>query len=103
MTSALSLADQGFDVHIVEKETEPGGLVQNLHRTLDESDVQEFLKCKIDEVQAHPRITLHTGTEVKSTDGFVGNFKTTLKNILPTKMMKTSKRKFKKARRKFRK
>jgi len=78
MTSALSLADQGFDVHIVEKETEPGGLVQNLHRTLDESDVQEFLKSKIDEVQAHPRITLHTGTEVKSTDGFVGNFKTTL-------------------------
>jgi heterodisulfide reductase subunit A len=78
MTTALSLADQGFEVHIVEKETEPGGLVKNLYRTLDESDVQEFLKSKIDEVHAHPRITLHTGTEVKSTDGFVGNFKTTL-------------------------
>ena len=80
MTTALSLGDQGFDVHIVEKEEEPGGLVQNLHRTLDESDVQAFLKGKIDEVHAHPRITLHTGTEVKSTDGFVGNFKTTLKD-----------------------
>ena len=78
MTAALSLADQGFDVHVVEKETEPGGIVRNLHRTLDESDVQEFLKGKIEEVHAHPRVTLHTGVEVKSTDGFVGNFKTTL-------------------------
>jgi heterodisulfide reductase subunit A len=80
MTTALSLGDQGFDVHIVEKEEEPGGVVRNLYHTLDESDVQAFLKVKIDEVHAHPRITLHTGTEVKSTDGFVGNFKTTLKD-----------------------
>lgn len=78
MTSALSLAEQGFDVHIVEKESEPGGLTRNLHRTLDRSGVQNFLKARIEEVRAHPRITLHTGVEVKSTDGFVGNFKTTL-------------------------
>jgi heterodisulfide reductase subunit A len=78
MTTALSLADQGFDVHIVEKETEPGGLVRNLRHTLDESDVQEFLKGKIEEIHANPRITFHSGTEVQTTDGFVGNFKTTL-------------------------
>jgi heterodisulfide reductase subunit A len=76
--AALSLGDQGFDVHMVERETELGGLARNLFHTLDKSDVQEFLKAKIDEIQAHPRITLHTGAEVKSTDGFVGNFKTTL-------------------------
>jgi heterodisulfide reductase subunit A len=80
MTAALSLADQGFDVHIVEKESQPGGLVRDLYRTLDGSDVQDFLKHKIDQVNAHPRITLHTGTEIKTTDGFVGNFKTTLKD-----------------------
>ena len=78
MTAALSLAEQGFDVHIVEKEPEPGGLVRNLYRTLDKSDVQGFLKVRIKEVKAHPRITLHTGVEVNSTDGFVGNFKTAL-------------------------
>jgi heterodisulfide reductase subunit A2 len=80
MTAALSLADQGFDVHIIEKESQPGGLVRDLYRTLDGSDVQEFLKLKTAQVNAHPRITLHTGTEVKTTDGFVGNFKTTLKD-----------------------
>lgn len=78
MTAALSLAEQGFDVHIVEKERELGGLARNLYRTLDKSDVQSFLKARIEEVKAHPRIALHTGVEVKSTDGFVGNFKTTL-------------------------
>jgi heterodisulfide reductase subunit A len=78
MTSALSLAEQGFDVHIVEKASEPGGLIRDLYRTLDRSEVQTLLKERIDEVTAHPRITLHTGVEVKSADGFVGNFKTTL-------------------------
>ncbi len=78
ITAALSLGDQGFDVHLVEKEIDLGGLARNLFHTLDKSDVQGFLKTKIEEIQAHPRITIHTGLEVKSTDGFVGNFKTTL-------------------------
>jgi len=78
MTSALALAEQGFPVHIVEKDPELGGLAKNLYRSLDGSDVQKFLASKIAEVKAHPRITVHTGAEVKKTDGFVGNFETTL-------------------------
>jgi heterodisulfide reductase subunit A len=78
MTTALSLADQGFQISIVERETELGGLLRNLHRTLEGNDVQEFLKSKISEVLVHPRINIYTGVEVKKTDGFVGNYKTTL-------------------------
>ena len=78
MTSALSLGDQGFDVHIVEKENKLGGLVNNLYRTLDGSDVQSFINKNIADVEAHPKITVHKGVEVKNTDGFVGNFKSTL-------------------------
>lgn len=78
MTSALALAEQGFEVHLIEKESELGGLVRNLHRTLEGSDVQAFLKQRIEAVRSHPRIRLHTGAEVKKTEGFVGNFKTTL-------------------------
>jgi len=80
ITSALSLADQGYKVHLVEKEEELGGLIKNLYNTLEESNVQEFLKTKISEVKSHPNITVHTGVEVKKTDGFVGNFNTTLTN-----------------------
>ncbi len=78
MTSALALADQGFPVHIIEKDPELGGLARNLYRSLDGSDVQQFLAAKIAEVKAHAKITVHTGAEVKKTDGFVGNFETFL-------------------------
>lgn len=78
MTAALSLADQGFPVHIVEKDNELGGLVKHVYRTLEGLDVQEFLKDRVEAVKEHPGITVHTGAEVKKTDGFVGNFKTTL-------------------------
>ena len=78
MTSALSLADQGYEVHLVEQEQVLGGLVRNLTRTLDGSDVREFLSDTVKRVESHPAITVHTGVEVKKTDGYVGNFSTTL-------------------------
>jgi heterodisulfide reductase subunit A len=80
MTSALALADQGFPVHLVEKEAELGGIARNVYRTLDGSDVQQFLSVTIAEVKAHPKITVYTSAEVKKTEGFVGNFSTTLTN-----------------------
>ncbi len=80
MTSALSLADQGYEVHLVEKEDQLGGLARNVYRTLDGSDVQSFVKDKIAQVKAHPRVVVHTGAEVSNTGGYIGNFKTTLTN-----------------------
>ena len=78
MTAALSLGNQGYDVHIVEKESKLGGLINHVYRTLDGGDVQAFLKETVAEVESHPKISIHLQTEVKKTDGFVGNFKTTL-------------------------
>jgi len=78
MVASLALGDQGFDVHLVERTERLGGLALGVHRTLDGSDVQAFVREKTAAVGAHPRITVHTGVEVASTGGFVGNFKTTL-------------------------
>ncbi len=78
MTAALSLADQGFGVHLVEKEGELGGLAAKVFRTIDNSDVRQFVKSRINEIHSHSGITVHTGVSVKATDGFVGNFKTSL-------------------------
>jgi heterodisulfide reductase subunit A len=64
----------------VEKDDRLGGLAGNVYRTLDGSDVQAFVKEKIAAVENHPRINVHLGTEVASTGGFVGGFKTTLAN-----------------------
>jgi len=78
MTAALALAEQGFEVHLVEKEKELGGLARKILWTLDRGDVQEFMKNTIAEITSHSKIRVHTGVTVKSTDGFVGNFKTEL-------------------------
>ena len=39
-----------------------------------------FVKQTIAEVEANSKISVHLDAEVKKTDGFVGNFKTTLSN-----------------------
>ena len=80
MTTALSLADQGFPAHIVEKDSEIGGLTKNVYQTLDQSDVQDFLKMTIQKVNSNPNIKVHTDVQVEKTDGFVGNFVTKLTN-----------------------
>jgi heterodisulfide reductase subunit A len=78
LTSALSLAAQGFHVFVIEREKELGGLLRNLYSTLEGDDVREFLKGKIEQVLTHKNIKVYTGAEIKKTDGFVGNFETTL-------------------------
>ena len=78
MTSALSLADQGFEVHLVEKEKELGGLLKKVHRTIEAADVQEFIHARIRAVEKNPKITVHTETTIEKSEGYVGNFKTVL-------------------------
>ena len=42
MTASLKLAEQGFEVTLVEKEAELGGNLRNLHYTLEGDDVQAY-------------------------------------------------------------
>jgi heterodisulfide reductase subunit A-like polyferredoxin len=78
MTAALNLADQGYDVVVVEREQELGGRARTLFRTGDGGDVQTFLRDQIARVTAHPRIEVLTDHQVIKSEGFVGNFRSTL-------------------------
>jgi len=60
MTAALGLAEQGYEVHLVEKESELGGNLRHLYTTLDGKDVQAFLEELRGRVSRHPRIHIHT-------------------------------------------
>ncbi len=80
MTAALAIADQGYDVCLVEKEKELGGNLRKLYRTLAGQDLQALLRSLVSHVEQHPRIQLHYQTVVKEIKGFVGNFETTLSN-----------------------
>ena len=39
MTAALALAEQGFPVHLVERDERLGGTIRQIHRTLDGGDL----------------------------------------------------------------
>ncbi len=80
MTASLSLADQGYGVHLVERNDTLGGLLTEVDFTLEGDNVQDFLTDVTSRVDSNPDITVHTGTTVANLDGFVGNFVTTLAN-----------------------
>jgi len=80
MTAALSLADAGKDVFLVEEEKELGGNLRNIYFHPDGKDPQLLLSDAIDRVKKHKKITLFTDSRIGEIEGYVGNFKTTITN-----------------------
>jgi heterodisulfide reductase subunit A len=76
MVASISLARQGFEVILVEKEKQLGGHARNIYYTLEGDDVQAFLKNSIKEVTGHRMIQVFTGASIKSVTGFIGNYET---------------------------
>ncbi|NQS90459.1 CoB--CoM heterodisulfide reductase iron-sulfur subunit A family protein [Patescibacteria group bacterium] len=79
MTSALRLAEEGYEVYLVEKEKELGGQARDIYYTLEGEDVQKFLGELIDKVKSNDKIHIFSTATVEKIEGFVGNFKTTIK------------------------
>jgi heterodisulfide reductase subunit A-like polyferredoxin len=80
MTAAKKISQAGYEVYLIEKESQLGGKARNIHYTLDGEDVQSRLEHLIKEVEKDPRIHLMTRTTIEKIDGFVGNFKTQIRN-----------------------
>lgn len=78
MASALSLAGQGFETHLIEKSPQLGGQANKLFKTAKGELVQDLLADMIDDVKKEENIELHLDTKITSVEGFVGNFKSTL-------------------------
>ena len=74
--AALDLAEDGFDVYLVEKNPSIGGHMAQLDKTFPTMDCSLcILSPKMAEVARNPRIHLLTNSEVKEVSGYVGNFK----------------------------
>jgi heterodisulfide reductase subunit A len=80
MTCALSIAAQGHEVHLVEKDTDLGGIARRIHSTLEGLDVQAYLHDLIARVYQHPLIHVYTGATIMDATGYVGNFVTKVKS-----------------------
>jgi heterodisulfide reductase subunit A len=78
MQAALSIAESGYQVHLVEKTDRLGGQANHIHWTWRGEDVQSFRMNLQEAVAQHPLISLHLGAQVAYVSGFVGNFRTTL-------------------------
>jgi heterodisulfide reductase subunit A len=78
LSSALSLARQGFPVDLVEQDDRLGGMLTRVHRGIDGAPTAPLLSRMIDEVNASEKITVHLGSRIEKVEGFIGNYKTTL-------------------------
>ncbi|GLI39309.1 FAD-dependent oxidoreductase [Geobacter hydrogenophilus] len=78
MTAALNMAEQGFEVYLIEKDDDLGGMARRLHYTLEGMDVQSFLADLVKKVYRHPRVHVWTDANITDVSGYVGNFVTTV-------------------------
>jgi heterodisulfide reductase subunit A-like polyferredoxin len=93
MTAALTLADQGFPVHLVERGERLGGNLWQIAKLVDWDaplqrgspgrlvwrDPQAFLQQLVARVESHPQITVYKQGEFLESSGFVGNFTSRLR------------------------
>jgi heterodisulfide reductase subunit A len=80
LSAALTLANQGYRVEIVEKEEELGGLLRFVNRVFPTHQPSSALLNPLtDSVLGHRNIQVHLGAELTGVEGFVGNFKATIK------------------------
>jgi len=80
MTSALALANQGFEVYLVEKDTDLGGMARRIHFTLEGLDVQAYLRDLIRKVYQHALVHVSHDATITDVSGYVGNFITTVES-----------------------
>ena len=79
MNASLGLAKQGFNVALLEKETQLGGYARNLHHTIEGEDIGAYVDKTVDEVMAEDKIRVLTEAQIVGFEGFKGNFTTEVK------------------------
>jgi len=81
LTAAVSLAERGFDVTIVEREKQPGGLLNKINRLVPgDVSAAEMIKQKIEKLTTDPKVAFFTGSKVKHVSGYVGNYVASIEN-----------------------
>ncbi|UCC33252.1 MAG: CoB--CoM heterodisulfide reductase iron-sulfur subunit A family protein [Candidatus Bathyarchaeota archaeon] len=80
MTCALSLADRGFEVTLVEREEKLGGMLRKLYKLYSaQTDASQLIEAKIGEIEKHRNIEVLTSATVTEVKGFYGNYDVTIR------------------------
>lgn len=75
LTAAKNLADQGYEVHVIEKDSKIGGQANNLYHTFQGEDIQKQLIEIKKDIESNSNIHLYLNASLEDVQGFVGNFK----------------------------
>ncbi len=78
MTAALSMAQMGHEVDLVERSGELGGQLQELRYTLEEDDPATFLHSLVERVERNHLIHVFREAQVESVSGLAGQYQTVL-------------------------
>lgn len=81
ITAASELADQGFTVHLIEKENELGGYLRKTRYLVSGVDVQRKLRDLIWKVRSNKNISIHTGAVLEEVKGSLGNFESRVSSV----------------------
>ena len=76
MNAAMGLADQGYEVVLVEKEAELGGLANRLTATIEGAKIGDYLGDLTARVNSNAKIQVLTNGLIVGFSGFKGNFTT---------------------------
>ena len=78
--AALTIANAGKRVYLVEREATIGGHMAMFDKTFPTLDCAAcILTPKMSAVRSHPNITMWTYSEIEKVDGFVGSYNVTVK------------------------
>ncbi|NLT36030.1 MAG: hydrogenase iron-sulfur subunit [Gaiellales bacterium] len=76
LTAAAAVASQGYQVYLVEREKELGGLLNKIGTVAPEGDVAAELKATlVDAVKKYDNVTIFTGAKIENIEGYIGNYK----------------------------
>ena len=75
LSAALTLANQGYHVELLEKRDRLGGLLRDVNRVFPSNvPTSELLDPLVDAVIKHGNIKIHLEVELVEVKGFIGNF-----------------------------
>ncbi len=79
MSTAMALGNMGYEVDLVEKQDRLGGLLNDLNLVLPAHEPPSVLLNDLTtRLESNPKVKIHTLSEVKKVEGYVGNFIVTL-------------------------
>ncbi len=78
MTTALSLANQGYETVLIERDDKLGGKLNEIRYNFEDTDLQKMLSDMQERITEHDNIELRLDTVIEEISGHVGNYEVKL-------------------------